>query len=134
MANPFPNGSRFRRECAPDLSRNYLVLIGIVAALYLGAAEFFSIPVCPGRVIFGTHCPTCGVTRALQHLMHGRILLALEANPLSVCLVLTFARAAFAQYFPRTSRFLYFEHSDYLFLGSYFVIGFSCHLARNIEW
>lgn len=133
MVKVFLNGSRFRHEVTPDYSRHYLILIGVAATLYICATQFVSIPVCPGRLFFGTQCPTCGVTNALQHLLHGRIRVALETNPLSALLIFTFARAVFAQYVPQTSRLLYFKHSDYLFLSSYFAIGFAFHLARTIE-
>jgi hypothetical protein len=44
-------------------------------------------PGCPFRAITGFTCPGCGSTRALHQLLHGRLVAALELNPLLVLAV-----------------------------------------------
>jgi len=39
-------------------------------------------PTCLFHTLTGLYCPSCGSTRALHNLMHGRILTALRFNPL----------------------------------------------------
>ena len=39
---------------------------------------------CPFKTITGLNCPACGSTRAVHHLLHGRLLLALRCNALFV--------------------------------------------------
>jgi hypothetical protein len=39
-------------------------------------------PQCPFRMMTGLECPGCGTTRALHHLLHGRIEEAFRLNPM----------------------------------------------------
>jgi hypothetical protein len=41
-------------------------------------------PPCPFHSLTGLHCPGCGSLRAAHSLLHGRILEALDSNPLFV--------------------------------------------------
>jgi hypothetical protein len=41
-------------------------------------------PRCPTYAGLGVYCPGCGSLRATHHLLHGRLLTALEYNPLFV--------------------------------------------------
>src|SRR5688572_8390072 len=41
-------------------------------------------PPCPFHKLTGFYCAGCGVTRALHHLLHGRLWRAMEFNPLAV--------------------------------------------------
>ena len=45
------------------------------------------LPSCPFLRITGFSCPTCGSTRALQHLAHGELTVAAAMNPLIIVLL-----------------------------------------------
>ena len=44
-------------------------------------------PKCPFYVLTGWKCPSCGVTRAAYHLMHGSVSEAIAFNPALLALV-----------------------------------------------
>lgn len=48
-------------------------------------------PPCVWRAATGTHCPGCGITRALHDLLHGRVLAALGHNALGLLVLLATA-------------------------------------------
>ncbi len=41
-------------------------------------------PPCPLNKLTGLHCPGCGTTRALHHLLHGNVRRAFDLNPLLI--------------------------------------------------
>ena len=47
-----------------------------------GGTSFY--PSCPFHKLTGLYCPGCGATRALHHLLHGRVAVAFDYNPLLV--------------------------------------------------
>jgi hypothetical protein len=57
-------------------------------------------PTCLFHTLTGLYCPSCGSTRALHNLMHGRILTALRFNPLVAILSIPVAL-----YFLKLGRF-----------------------------
>jgi hypothetical protein len=62
-----------------------IVLLGIAAYLHpdsrhYGTHEQLGLPPCTFFILFGVPCPTCGMTTAWSHLMHGEIGAALRAN------------------------------------------------------
>jgi hypothetical protein len=60
-------------------------LLGAAALLYsFSPAESGLYPPSPFRVLTGLYCPGCGTLRGLHHLLHGRLLAALDLNPLMV--------------------------------------------------
>ena len=56
--------------------------LGLLYAFNPTEAKFF--PPCPLNKLTGLHCPGCGTTRALHHLLHGRVGRAFDYNPLLV--------------------------------------------------
>lgn len=48
-------------------------------------------PPCVWFAATGTHCPGCGITRALHDLLHGRVLAALDHNALGLLVLMTTA-------------------------------------------
>ena len=66
--------------------------IAIVAGLVLlyarnpvaepGETSYY--PSCPFHRLTGLYCPGCGATRALHHLLHGRVAAAFDLNPLLI--------------------------------------------------
>ncbi|MEM9293244.1 MAG: DUF2752 domain-containing protein [Acidobacteriota bacterium] len=71
-----------------------LVPLGLLAAGALGALLLalnhpghYGIPRCPFRSFTGFLCPGCGSLRAMHHLLHGELALALRLNPLTVLLL-----------------------------------------------
>lgn len=68
------------------------VLVAAVAAAAvvtfgLGSAGGILLPPCPFRVLTGLACPGCGSVRAMQQLLHGNLIAALDLNPLAVLLL-----------------------------------------------
>lgn len=55
-----------------------------------GASSGFY-PPCLWHVATGTHCPGCGITRALHDLVHGRVLEALDHNAVGLLVFLVTA-------------------------------------------
>lgn len=55
--------------------------LGAVAiAAFVNPSESPWLPRCIFHSLTGLNCPSCGATRALHHLVHGRILTALRCN------------------------------------------------------
>lgn len=48
-------------------------------------------PLCPLHALTGIPCPTCGMTRAVAALLHGKIRLAFLLNPLTTSLLFAVA-------------------------------------------
>lgn len=88
-ANPPPlPDSRRRRVATPRRVAVGALLLGLVAAGWLWRndperARGAFLP-CVWFEATGTHCPGCGITRALHDLMHGRVLAALDHNALGL--------------------------------------------------
>lgn len=71
--------------------RRFLLVVSAVAAMGLllcfSPVECQWFPPCPFRSLTGWYCPGCGSTRALHHLLHGKIGAAFGYNPLMVASV-----------------------------------------------
>lgn len=69
------------------------IIYGLIAMLALGAVRFLPVtglmPDCVFRTLTGFPCPTCGSTRSLAHLSHGRLPAAFAMNPLVSLTVIT---------------------------------------------
>jgi len=69
----------------------FILLVAFVGALFVflvppGAKSLY--PPCVFHTITGLYCAGCGSTRAIHHLLHGRILRAFSYNPLVVILLI----------------------------------------------
>jgi hypothetical protein len=69
-------------------ARQLALLWGVVVVSVLALRPFWLalaplMPACPFRQITGIPCPSCGSTHAAVALMHGRLGVALAANPLA---------------------------------------------------
>lgn len=92
-------------------------------------------PPCVWYVATHTHCPGCGITRALHDLLHGRVLAALDHNALGLVVLLTagvvWTRAAWNAL--RTDRWeppLFPAHTArWLAIG-----GVTWAVLRNLPW
>ena len=77
------------------LSRAGLRWSGVVLLFLAGAgvlyafdpAESGSFPKCPFLSLTGCFCPGCGTLRALHQLLHGKVMMALSYNILTVALL-----------------------------------------------
>ncbi len=62
------------------------IIYGGIALLILGVGRFLPLlsfaPSCAFKRFTGIACPTCGSTRAIVHLTHGKLFKALSMNPL----------------------------------------------------
>lgn len=81
---------RIRRGPRREESIPFLPIYGALTVLIGGSAAAWGflfpgahLPACPFHALTGLPCPTCGTTRALAALTHGRIAAALAWNPLA---------------------------------------------------
>jgi hypothetical protein len=88
---PAPN----RRLEALDVL-GLLGLVGLLVARYVPVARIVPFWGCALRQHTGWPCPGCGLTRVADHVSHGHLGLAWEANPLGTVAALLFALAAVA--------------------------------------
>jgi hypothetical protein len=73
-----------------------LGLLGLLVARYVPVARIVPFWGCALRQRTGWPCPGCGLTRVADHVSHGHLALAWEANPLGTVAALLFALAAVA--------------------------------------
>ena len=74
-------------ERARAIGRSATVLAGLGGVLLAGRAVGLHAPACPFRTITGVPCPGCGMTRLADAVAHGRLHLALGADPAGVLLL-----------------------------------------------
>ena len=113
---PLPAEDRARPDTGvapPRLRKVRLAVVLLVVGVGLGLlyafnpteAKFF--PPCPLNKLTGLHCPGCGTTRALHHLLHGRVGRAFDYNPLLIAsmpwMLYALGRDAFRFVLPRPS-------------------------------
>lgn len=86
LASGPQNGTRSaRRLIALLLAAIPLTLLGVAARLQpdaagLGTHQQLGLPPCSMRVLFGTRCPSCGMTTSWAHFMNGAWLQSAEVN------------------------------------------------------
>jgi hypothetical protein len=56
----------------------------VLATVLLSRATQQDVVVCMFRNATGVPCPTCGLTRATESMIHGRVITAIMLNPLAV--------------------------------------------------
>ena len=61
-----------------------ILVLGLVILYFFKPGTSPIYPPCPFHLITGLYCPGCGSLRAIHALLHGRILNALDLNPLMV--------------------------------------------------
>ncbi len=61
-----------------------VLMFGLVVLYFFKPGQSPIYPPCPFHLITGLYCPGCGSLRAIHALLHGRILSALDLNPLMV--------------------------------------------------
>lgn len=61
-----------------------LAIVVIVSLYVFDPSEYFWMPKCPTKLIFGIDCPGCGLQRAIHALLHGDIVKAINYNPFLV--------------------------------------------------
>lgn len=87
-------------KLAGILKLSVIVLFSIAFALFLyfnKPGETIIFPHCPFHTLTGFFCPGCGSLRAIHELLHGRIVSALDLNPLMV-ISIPFLGYAFLSY------------------------------------
>lgn len=70
----------------------------LLAAGYVGAANFLRVPVCPLVLLTGLPCPGCGMTRAAALFLRGHWKMAWQMHPFFYALLALAAAAAFSRY------------------------------------
>ena len=81
----------FLKKKTPDRIE-FGIIYGGIALLILGAGRLHPIlsfaPDCVFKGLTGIPCPTCGSTRSVVYLSHGKVLSAFAMNPLTtLCLI-----------------------------------------------
>jgi len=87
-------------KAAGVLKLSGIVLFSLFLALLLyfnKPSETIIFPHCPFHTLTGLYCPGCGSLRAIHELLHGRIVSALDLNPLMV-ISIPFLGYAFLSY------------------------------------
>ena len=82
-------------------------------------------PQCPFRMLTGFDCPGCGTTRALHHLLHGRVEEAFRLNPMLFLLLAVFLFALPSILRGRQPEFLmkpWFAWTAFFVLTGYWVV------------
>lgn len=110
--------------------RRVLSLLGLGAAgawvLYtFPPAAYAFYPRCPFRMLTGLECPGCGTTRALHHLLHGRIDEAFRLNPMLFVLVAVALCALPSVLRGRSPQFLmkpWFAWTSFAVLTGYWIV------------
>ena len=90
---PAPN----RRPEALD-ALGLIGLLGLLVARYVPVARIVPFWGCVLRERTGWPCPGCGLTRVADHVSHGNLAAAWDANPLGTVAALLFALAALAAF------------------------------------
>ncbi|MBI1839298.1 MAG: DUF2752 domain-containing protein [Verrucomicrobia bacterium] len=75
---------RPRRRLAPRILVACVLASGAITLYCFPPAESGFYPRCVLHQLTGFSCPGCGATRALHHLLHGRLLAAVQSNLLLV--------------------------------------------------
>ena len=105
--------------------------IGIVGAV--GAWVLYTFPPtayafypqCPFRMMTGLECPGCGTTRALHHLLHGRVEEAFHLNPMLFLLLAVALCALPSVLRGRSPAFLmkpWFAWTAFVVVTSYWIV------------
>jgi peptidoglycan/LPS O-acetylase OafA/YrhL len=83
---PSGTGGKRRIGWAPWVAS--AILLSVLGWLYLeNPADASLFPKCAFHATTGLYCPGCGTARAIHHLLHGRLLAALDHNLLAVTLL-----------------------------------------------
>ena len=88
MTETFPtieSRTAIRGRKARDTAR--VVCYGCIAVGCVAFAHAMGIVLCPVKRFFGIPCPTCGLTRAIVHLLHFELHKAFEVQPLASGLI-----------------------------------------------
>ena len=82
-------------------------------------------PKCVFHVMTGLDCPGCGITRALHHLLHGRVEEAFLLNPMLFAMLIAFACAVPSLVRGERPRFLdrpWFSWGTLVAVSGWFVV------------
>ncbi len=64
-----------------------LPVLIILSALFV--LNFITFPPCLLYIVSGIHCPSCGITRAVEALLSGDILLSIRQNAILIIYIIT---------------------------------------------
>ncbi|MEI8373944.1 MAG: DUF2752 domain-containing protein [Planctomycetota bacterium] len=101
------------------------IIAGVLACFAL-LPSLPDIPLCPYAWITGKPCPTCGTTRSLWNLAHGRFAASLAFNPIGYIVAFALLRRLAVLLLPnsRAIRFIDGHGVNVVLLALYLVIGF----------
>lgn len=124
---------------SPRLLATLALLLGAFAVALLffrdPATSPSLFPPCMWRMATGTACPGCGITRALHHLLHGRIATAFSFNAVGlVVLLATAAVLARPLWIALRENRWEFPRFTRRFAWSLLGVGLLWALVRNMPW
>lgn len=114
-----------------------LIIIVAILGYFTVSPRLMNIPLCPSAYFGGVLCPTCGITRATWHLLHGHVSDAWNFNPIGFLVLLILARrlVVLSLYNHVISRWLQSENVDRILFATFLLFGlirsFRMVLAAN---
>ena len=114
-----------------------LLVIFLASSLlfYFNPEEELLAPKCIFKMLTGLDCPSCGCQRAIHHLLHGDLCIAISYNPFLVYTVPYFLMVVMATYlktrWAQRLRYYVFNHRA---LMLYVALYFLWWIVRNIKY
>lgn len=121
-------------RCVASAWKRRIELLGIGAMLayFSTVSSLPTVPLCPLHYYTGYDCPTCGVTRSVWHLMHGRLGEAWSFNPIGFLVVALLVRRLVVL---SSDRNTIIEHRivNVAMLSWFFIFGFTHQLESFLS-
>jgi hypothetical protein len=144
-APPLPpaNQPGAKRGLRSALTPRLIAALALLVALSGATLLFFRdpalspglFPPCLWHAATGTACPGCGITRALHHLLHGRIATGLGLNAVGLVIVLaTVAVLSRPLWIALRKNRWAFPSFTRRFAWGLFAVGLLWGLLRNLPW
>lgn len=104
-----------------------LFIIIVIFTYFIVSPRLLDIPSCPSIYLRGVPCPTCGTTRAMWHILHGRFASAWALNPIGFLVVLVLARRVIvlSVHSQSANRWLQNERVDFVLFSMFLLLGFA---------
>ena len=111
----------------PQIKRwgEFFIILGVLG-VFAFAKRLPEIPTCPIRYFSDSRCPTCGTTRSVWHLLHGRFAEAWRMNPVGFVVFLVLMRRLWFLLYAKVGGITPVAHgpaADWILLFAFFACG-----------